>query len=265
MPTGLPLLSKLVVPLAALVLLAGGCAKIITHSYNQDRFLRLELKDSPPRGEAQLSTRWRFDGDELVVDVDRWHTCLREGEKVYHRTRTTERHIDDKSLHTSILILGAGATPLGALYAATPGTFVSEDSEDPDGDKQKNQYFGMAAAAVGTGLLVTWLVDTIRARDSKQDLGELRFSAGPGHPYGCQEDQGEGLSATLSVPGLAEPMTALVDDTGVVRFDLGGLGQLSASKTATAHLRIGNREELIPLLMSPHYRKLYKAQAGGAR
>jgi len=254
---------NLLLPLFGLLILSGGCAKIITHSYNQDKFLRLELKDTAPKVEASTSTRWWFDGDDLVVEIDRWRTCFRRGEKVFHRTKVTERRIPESSGQMVYLVLGAIALPMGAAYVASPGSFVKEDSEDPESDRQDNFNFGLAATATGTGLLSIFIIDAIRAIDSSEEMGEVRVSAGPGQPFGCMESRGEGEIAILTIPGLPKPLQATVDNTGIARFPLGEINRLPAK--GSARLRIGAREEDVPLLMSPHFRKLFNAKVGGAK
>jgi hypothetical protein len=254
---------NLLLALISLLFFVGGCAKIITHSYNQDKFLRLELKDTAPQVEPSTSTRWWFDGDDLVVEIDRWRTCFRQGERVFHRTKVTERRIPENSGQLVYLTLGAVFLPLGAANVVSPGSFVKEDSEDPEGDRKDNFNFGLAATAAGTGLLSIFIIDAIRAIDSSKEIGEVRVSAGTGQPFGCKESRGEGEIATLTIPGLSKPLEATVDDTGIVRFPLGGIKQFPTG--GSARLRIGAREESIPLLMSPHFRELFNAKVGGAK
>jgi len=251
--------------LLLLVALGVGCASITTAEYNRDSFRRLELQDAPPKGPPDVAASWVFDGDELVVQVDRWHTCARQSTKVVHRKVVTERHMDDPTAFKLYLFFGALGVGLGVPAVLTPDSFVSDEAEDRDKDARNTLYTGVGLIAVGTGLLIMSVVDALRAIDTRRDVGEVRLPAGPAQPYGCQEDNGAGLTASLAIPGVPSPMLAEVDATGVARFALAGVPSIPDGASTVATLTIGNRQESIPLLMSPHFRKLFDARIGGDR
>ena len=249
---------------AAVFMLANGCARIVTNSYNEDKFLRLEIRDTPPEGGASITTDWRFDGDVLVVNVDRWHTCHRYREKLFERTRITEKRIND-SQHMLNILLGALLLPAGVVITAMPDKFVAEDAEDPEASESGWLAAGVITAGAGTGFLVTALIDGIRAKDKKKKMGVVRRKVGKEQVFYCREDTGTGLEAALEIPGVRETLKARVGPEGRVSFDLSDLLGDKKVKAGFATLTIGNRTESIPLLMSPGIRKRVEDKLGGAQ
>lgn len=232
-------------------LLLAGCSRIAEQQRVNRELLRTEVRDTPPEGEPGLATHWWFEGDALVVDVDRWRTCHRTRTHVYRHTRVTSRKIVSDTRLTWGLAGGVMAG-VGAVFVAKPDIYTPEDAEDPE---QTNIILGSLLLSAGVAALTFVIVDSVRAMDSVDDLGERAMPTDERFAYACQEDGGEGLPATLELPGgatlRAQPM-----GEGRFRFPLGDPRAVMAQPGHTAQLRIGPRADPVPLVFWPPYAAL---------
>lgn len=236
-----------------------GCARVLTSTKDDDQYLRTVTRDTPPRGRPSVATLWHFDGPRLVVQVDRWRTCHRVQRRVYHRRRVTTRSIakDQRGLYLGI---GLVAAVMGGAGFASPDTFATEGGVNEDGTErepttpQEIRTVGGLLLAAGVFTMAAALVDTLRSRDSVEDLGEVQMGTGRREPFACKEDRGEGLTPRLVLPGGGE-LEAVPRTDGTFVFELADIeAAVATGQGHTARLAVGASEEHVSLLMSAAYR-----------
>jgi len=225
------------------------CAAVQTRTYDTDKFVRVDLIDTPPAEPPDTSVQWHFENDELVVSLDRYWTCHRQQVNVFHKTRTRERKLKDGGSSVVLYsLVGAILTPIGA-YCATSGDACDGKYTDDKGEEQTSDGETYGAVALGFGLTALGLaaIEGIRSRDSTEDLGEFQRSVGEGEPYACREDAGEGAEAKLVLPGNAGAFSGAASVQGEIRFKLTEFEKLAALGT-TAQLVIGGKTQPVSLL-----------------
>ena len=247
---------------ALMTVLGAGCSHITERIDIDKRFLRMEIKDTGPRGKRAMATRWRFENTDLIVDVDRWRTCHRSNTRVYHLTRHRRRHIV-KDQRVTYGVLGLGFAGGGAVLMATPDTFVSDQADDKDSARNAYMVLGAISAAVGLACGIAVLYDSIKAGDSSEDLGEKSFP-GKQHPFTCAEDRGKEMAVTLTMPD-GQEFTAQRRADGAFRFMLKTVARKGYSGSHTAVLKVGKREEPVSLMLWERYAKLVKAEMEAVR
>lgn len=220
------------------------CAGVSERESIEDRYLRTELVDTAPSGPVHHAAEWRFDGDALAVSVDTWQTCQRESARVVERTRVTTRTLDPdlRPLYGlgAVALLGAGSFLLASGEPAVPSDDVSlYDTE-------------VAAGITGAGGLALLMVavESLRQRDRREPVGEVRIPSGTRSPFACNEGVAVAPAASLSLPGGRRLEAPIVE--GQARFDLSTVR--ASGIEAPAVLTVGGRSEPVSLLPLAAYR-----------
>lgn len=240
---------------AVAVVAVAGCATVNSRTYDSDEFVRMQITDTPPAEKPDIAAQWRFEGDELVVSLDRYWSCTRQQVRVFHRTRVTENRLANNGAGIVVYgLAGSVLTPYGA-YCVTSGTACDYTTTNDKGEEEKTHgdRIGMVMLGAGLFMLGVAAVDAYHELDDSEDMGEFERSVGEGEPYSCREDTGQGTPVTLTLPGGAGSVPAVAGADGVARFKLSEFEELVALGTV-AELQIGERTESVSLLGCESFR-----------
>lgn len=234
---------------STLALASLGCSGLLVQTETQDTFLRMDHVDREPRQKASISTRWRFDGPDLVVTPEQWNTCDRAETRVYRRRELVSRKLESDA-RWFYLLAGAGLAGAGAVRVARPDESLAGESWTHD----QSLAAGYGSIGVGGLLLLAAVVETVRAADSVEDLGEHRVATGSKLTVACQQRGADAVPVALEMPDGRKLQGVRSGDS--YRFRVaGGEGRSDAADEHIAWLVSSDRREPILLLLSPDYRK----------
>lgn len=237
-----------------------GCSGLLVQTETQDTFLRMDHVDREPRQGASTSTQWRFDGADLVVTPEQWNTCERAETRVYRRRVLVSRKLQSDA-RWFYVVVGAGLAGAGAVRVARPDESLAGESWTHD----QSLAAGYASIGLGGLLLLAAVVETVRAADSVEDLGEHRVATGTRLTIACQQRGADAIPVTLEMPD-GSKLRGERDGDGY-RFRVAGGGAPSdAGDKHVAWLVSAERREPVLLLLSPDYRRALPGLSdGGAK
>ncbi len=237
-----------------------GCSGLLVQTETQDIFLRMDHVDREPRQKASTSTRWRFEGADLIVTPEQWNTCERAETRVYQRRVLVSRKLESDARWFYVLA-GAGLAAVGAVRVARPDESLAGESWTHG----QSLAAGYASIGVGGLLLVAAVVETVRAADSVDDLGEHRVATGAKLTVACQQRGADAIPVTLEMPDGSKLRGERAGDG--YRFRVAGGGAPSdAGDKHVAWLVSAERREPVLLLLSPDYRRALPGLSdGGAK